>query len=468
VCVGGGYEDTVPWKRRKVKHFSPICPTNRMRCHGNLLVVLTLSAIAAIATPAAAGQATVPVGLNQCDDVETLWKCDWLFYPGNAWSDECYNRLKAYAATKPACATYRQQTKDTVTQPCKAALQDLSSCPRLCVTSKCAQATGGYCDGKKCTGPDDDCCASASEGYCVNSAGAQTADYFGWAISAQLTSAGQPRCSKAGEQFTCCVRNKFRWDDDGETWTHCANDGEVCKCKHEGKVRYGDASSDTWSLPRRSSIFGKMDCDASVFGDPKYGIKKTCQCNCEGMCSFNAAAAQADIEASMKKQLAAEAAEEKKEMLVEAAITNANDIRRIVGGVVGGLVTCLCGLCGLWHRMKNKSAGAGAETSEISGQVVMPVASDVETLSTPAWGAPPPGMDGPPGAIQSQGGPPPMTGPAGYGAPPGGSMPASVTDPSGYGVWEPQQDLKTGKIYWTNHALKKTVWEPPTEGAAVV
>jgi len=47
-----------------------------MRCHGNLLVVLTLSAIAAIATPAAAGQATVPVGFNQCDDVETLWKCD--------------------------------------------------------------------------------------------------------------------------------------------------------------------------------------------------------------------------------------------------------------------------------------------------------------------------------------------------------------------------------------------------------
>ena len=47
-------------------------------------------------------------------------------------------------------------------------------------------------------------------------------------------------------------------------------------------------------------------------------------------------------------------------------------------------------------------------------------------------------------------------------------MPASVTDPSGYGVWEPQKDLKTGKIYWTNHALQKTAWDPPRGGTAVV
>jgi hypothetical protein len=42
-----------------------------------------------------------------------------------------------------------------------------------------------------------------------------------------------------------------------------------------------------------------------------------------------------------------------------------------------------------------------------------------------------------------------------------------VTDPSGYGVWEPQKDLKTGKIYWTNHALQKTAWEPPKGSTAV-
>ena len=50
----------------------------------------------------------------------------------------------------------------------------------------------------------------------------------------------------------------------------------------------------------------------------------------------------------------------------------------------------------------------------------------------------------------------------------GGAMPASVTDPSGYGVWEPQKDLKTGKIYWTNHALQKTTWDPPNRGMAVM
>jgi hypothetical protein len=127
-------------------------------------------------------------------------------------------------------------------------------------------------------------------------------------------------------------------------------------------------------------------------------------------------------------------------------------------GLVVGIFVGLSMLWAWWRRRRANAAGAGAETSQISGQLVMPAASDVPP------GAPPPGMYGPPvpGAIQSQGGPPPMTGPAGYGAPPGGSMPASLTDPSGCGVWEPQKDLQTGKIYWTNHALEKTVWDPPT------
>ena len=115
------------------------------------------------------------------------------------------------------------------------------------------------------------------------------------------------------------------------------------------------------------------------------------------------------------------------------------------------------------EQEESNAAGAGAETSQIAGQLVMPAARDVQTLPP---GAPHPGMYGPPGAIQSQGGPPPMTGPAGYGAPPGGSMPASLTDPSGCGVWEPQKDLQTGKIYWTNHTLQKTTWDPPTGGTA--
>jgi hypothetical protein len=82
------------------------------------------------------------------------------------------------------------------------------------------------------------------------------------------------------------------------------------------------------------------------------------------------------------------------------------------------------------------SPSAAVTTYEISGQIVMP----------------------------AQGGPPPMTGPQGNGAPPAGAMPASVADKSGCGVWEPQKDLQTGKIYWTNHALQKTTWDPPTGG----
>jgi hypothetical protein len=70
-------------------------------------------------------------------------------------------------------------------------------------------------------------------------------------------------------------------------------------------------------------------------------------------------------------------------------------------------------------------------------------------------------------SMPAQDGPAPMAGPAGYGAPPGGAMPASVTDTSGCGVWEPQKDLQTGKIYWTNHVLQKTTWDPPTVGTPV-
>jgi hypothetical protein len=119
-------------------------------------------------------------------------------------------------------------------------------------------------------------------------------------------------------------------------------------------------------------------------------------------------------------------------------------------------------------------------TGGTAGRVVRPAQGGAPhvSLSMPAQGGPAP-MTGPAGygapqggagqiAVPAQGGPPRMTGPAGHGAPPGGVMPASVTDPSGYGVWEPQKDLKTGKIYWTNHALQKTTWDPPTSGMTVM
>ena len=36
-----------------------------------------------------------------------------------------------------------------------------------------------------------------------------------------------------------------------------------------------------------------------------------------------------------------------------------------------------------------------------------------------------------------------------------------LRDPTGHGVWQPMKDPKTGRVYWTNHALQKTVWKPP-------
>ena len=33
-------------------------------------------------------------------------------------------------------------------------------------------------------------------------------------------------------------------------------------------------------------------------------------------------------------------------------------------------------------------------------------------------------------------------------------------DPSG-NVWKPMKDTKTGRVYWTNHTVQKTVWKPP-------
>ena len=47
------------------------------------------------------------------------------------------------------------------------------------------------------------------------------------------------------------------------------------------------------------------------------------------------------------------------------------------------------------------------------------------------------------------------------------SLPAVMRDPQQQGVWEPQRDPKSGKLYWTNHTLQKTLWEPPAGSTPV-
>ncbi len=61
-------------------------------------------------------------------------------------------------------------------------------------------------------------------------------------------------------------------------WTHCAYENGACACN--GKVRYGDTSSDRWTIPRDAS--GIVSCDNSVFGEPIFGVRKTCQCSLLG------------------------------------------------------------------------------------------------------------------------------------------------------------------------------------------
>ena len=57
-------------------------------------------------------------------------------------------------------------------------------------------------------------------------------------------------------------------------WAHCASEDEVCRCN--GRVRYGDAGSNTWTAPR--TVSGSISCSHAVFGDPIMGVVKTCQC----------------------------------------------------------------------------------------------------------------------------------------------------------------------------------------------
>lgn len=294
-----------------------------MRTGGKLLVVLTLSVFTALVYPAAAGQPSVPAGPNLCEDVETLSVCKARPPVAGLSTDDCKNRLQVYVIAKfpNECPNYAQPASfaSTSTQ-CKDALRGLSSCGGtglLCANFQdfartsfrdntstsfsgecretfcvqCGSITaaaqcrsegctwtngwfwglfGGTCSGTQCSvGTDYDCCAKPSEASCAE-------DHLYFAADFGDLRQGAGCSSTSGLYTTCCVKSRFRWGDAGEIWLHCADHGENCKCK--GKVRYGEASSGTWSLPRNAS--GTVFCDHFGFGDPKYGSQyKTSQCS---------------------------------------------------------------------------------------------------------------------------------------------------------------------------------------------
>ena len=57
-----------------------------------------------------------------------------------------------------------------------------------------------------------------------------------------------------------------------ESWTTCANEGGVCNFTNTRKVRYG--ANNSFAYVTANATVG---CNNSVFGDPMYGVAKSCQ-----------------------------------------------------------------------------------------------------------------------------------------------------------------------------------------------
>jgi Flp pilus assembly pilin Flp len=56
------------------------------------------------------------------------------------------------------------------------------------------------------------------------------------------------------------------------TWTTCANENGYCSFSGTAQVRYGAGSS--WTI---ATFTNGVACNNSVFGDPDFGVVKTCQ-----------------------------------------------------------------------------------------------------------------------------------------------------------------------------------------------
>jgi hypothetical protein len=59
------------------------------------------------------------------------------------------------------------------------------------------------------------------------------------------------------------------------TWTTCAQEGGFCSFSGTRTIRYGANSS--WVTREINSSGGGVECSNAAFGDPAYGIRKSCQ-----------------------------------------------------------------------------------------------------------------------------------------------------------------------------------------------
>ena len=58
---------------------------------------------------------------------------------------------------------------------------------------------------------------------------------------------------------------------DRDGWTHCAGEGETCRVRGAARVRYGAEGRYEYR-----NVEGGVLCSARIFGDPAYGVHKTC------------------------------------------------------------------------------------------------------------------------------------------------------------------------------------------------
>jgi hypothetical protein len=60
-----------------------------------------------------------------------------------------------------------------------------------------------------------------------------------------------------------------------ETWTQCAQEGELCAFTGTRRVRYG--AGEEWAVRDIVAINGGVQCGNTVFGDPVFGVRKSCE-----------------------------------------------------------------------------------------------------------------------------------------------------------------------------------------------
>lgn len=61
-------------------------------------------------------------------------------------------------------------------------------------------------------------------------------------------------------------------DNGGSGWTRCAEEGQYCRVDGSARVRYGADNRYEYR-----NVNGGILCSVKVFGDPNYGVNKTCE-----------------------------------------------------------------------------------------------------------------------------------------------------------------------------------------------